>query len=345
MKKILYIGDLWDGSTALHRRNALEDLGNIVVNIDSSLRYKSFLISIVYRFFFRLGYKLDINKVNRQIRHLLNLDKFDILWVDKGLCISTKTLHFVKTMNPSITLVYYSPDDMNNWFNQPNSFKTNIKLYNLIVTTKSFNIPELKELGVQDILFIDNAYDPEIHRILPISEEENYLFNAEVSFIGSYEQERADYILSVAKAGFTIKVFGKSWRKMMNKHTNLIIIPKDIYGEEYPKVFNASKINLCFLRKINRDLQTTRSIEIPASGGFMLAERTIEHLRLFNENQEAAFFESKEELIQKIHYFLQNNDERTKIAFAGYQKCKTGKYSNQGRLESVITHLSKKEKK
>jgi spore maturation protein CgeB len=79
------------------------------------------------------------------------------------------------------------------------------------------------------------------------------------------------------------------------------------------KLFVQLKINLAFLRKVNRDLQTTRTMEIPACGGFMLAERTDEHLKLFNEEEEAEFFSDNLELKRKIEYYLNNDDARKRF--------------------------------
>ena len=96
------------------------------------------------------------------------------------------------------------------------------------------------------------------------------------------------------------------------------------------------------LRKINRDLQTDRSIEIPACGGFLLAERSNEHERLFSDGKEAVFFNNKEDLLEKIKYFLAHNQERQRIAAAGQIKCKTKNYSHDGRMEFMLNHVLEK---
>ena len=68
----------------------------------------------------------------------------------------------------------------------------------------------------------------------------------------------------------------------------------------------------------------------------MLAERTDEHLRLFKEGQEADFFSSKEELIKKVKFYLNNDNEIKRISTAGRMRCINSKYSNDERLKKII---------
>ena len=93
---------------------------------------------------------------------------------------------------------------------------------------------------------------------------------------------------------------------------------------------------------MNLDLQTTRSVEIPACGSFMLAERTIEHLAMFEEGKEAAYFSSNDELLQKCRYYLAHEDERKQIAAAGHQRCENSGYSNYDRIKAIIDYALNK---
>ena len=159
----------------------------------------------------------------------------------------------------------------------------------------------------------------------------------DVGFIGAWEEERCKSILYLVDHGVKVKVFGDArWNKYANYSPNLTIMGRLLKNEDYCKSLQAFRISLCFLRKMNFDTQTTRSVEIPACGGFMMAELTDEHLNLFAENKEAVYFSSNEELLKKCLYYLNNEQERNAIAIAGRNRTIISGYSNEGMISSII---------
>jgi spore maturation protein CgeB len=79
-----------------------------------------------------------------------------------------------------------------------------------------------------------------------------------------------------------------------------------------------------------------RSFEIPACGSFMLAERTEEHLAIFREDQEAAFFGSSDELIDKVKYYLTHDEARRRIAQAGHVWVTKNGHTYGDRLRELV---------
>jgi spore maturation protein CgeB len=158
-----------------------------------------------------------------------------------------------------------------------------------------------------------------------------------VGFIGDFEIERAQSIFYLAQNDVPVRIWGPNWdRKCQLSHPNMRIEGKPLWGDDYAKAICSFDINLVFLRKINRDLQTTRSIEIPACGGFMLSERTNEHLELFEEGEEAEFFSTNEELLEKTRHYLNHQERREQIARSGRERCLRSGYSNQERIKEMI---------
>ena len=73
----------------------------------------------------------------------------------------------------------------------------------------------------------------------------------------------------------------------------------------------------------------------------MLAERTDEHLGLFEEAKEAEFFSSCDELLDKVKYYLAHDDKRKKIALAGRQRCLSSGYSYHERLKKAVDEIER----
>jgi spore maturation protein CgeB len=343
-KTILYVGPLALGGTCLQRMRAFRELGHSLTSINPAPNWvmKHQKPPLYYKIINKLIGPPDFARVNRQIVQLVRRETFDLVWVDKVLEIKPETLRKVKEWSPRTIIVGYSPDDMGSQHNQSKNFLACLLYYDLYCTTKTYNIQELKDLGCPRVRFTGNAYDPATHRPMDLSAEEKERFGGPVGFIGSFEAQRAKSISFLAEHGIRVGVWGHGWQENCKlNHKNLVIKGGPIYGDDYAKAICSFDIVLGFLRKLNRDLQTSRSIEIPACGAFMLAERTDEHLELFEEGKDAEFFGTNEELLEKVRYYLAHEAERKQIARAGRERCLKSGYSNHERLKEILARIDR----
>ena len=79
---------------------------------------------------------------------------------------------------------------------------------------------------------------------------------------------------------------------------------------------------------MNRDVYTRRCFEIPACGTAMVAPRTKELQAMYREGEEAVYFDSKEELLAKVRWLLEDDEARNRIAKAGRERCLQDGHSN-----------------
>jgi hypothetical protein len=338
--RILYVGDLTPGGTCAQRRRAFEDLGCRLTPVAlTSAEARKRARALHERIRRRLFGPRDWVGANRQIVEHVRRAPFDVLWIDRGLTIEAATLRAVRDLQPRCRVVGYSPDDMYARHNQSPQFRRHLALYDLYVTTKSYGVAELRAIGCPAATFSGNAYDPYTHRPLPVDAAARERYGGAVGFVGSWEDARAESMYRLACADIPVRVWGNMWERQRTRHPNLRVEGRALYGDDYALAINAFDINLCFLRKLNRDLQTQRSVEIPACGAFMLAERTEEHQALFAEGREAEFFGSDDELVEKTRYYLAHPEQRCRIAAAGRARCLRDGYSYQDRLAEVLETL------
>lgn len=337
MRRLLYIGDREVGTTSEMRARALADLGWKVLPPRSPPLRPSWLASRIQWVCHKVRRPLDPAGANDAIRD--QADQADVIWIDKGNHILPATLRFARARSPACLIIGYSADDMAARHNNSRWFLEGLALYDGFITTKSYGVAELSQLGCRNVVFVDNAYDPLQHRPVVAADGSPMEFETDVGFVGSHERDRAQVIEFLARSGIPVTIRGNGWEAVERRQVPGITILPPVYGIDYARVISGTRINLTFLRKMNRDLQTTRTIEIPACGGFMLAERSDEHGRLFREGVEAVFFDRPEDLAEKIRYYLRHEAERAAIAAAGLARCVEADYSYEARLRAAIVAL------
>ncbi len=330
------------GSRTPQRVRALRELGHAVDPVSTNRPGRTFEDppTLIERLRHRLRCPHDEAGANPALLAAVRRG-CDLIWVENARTVTPPTLAAAKRLAPSAPLVWYSEDDMMNprlgslWIDR------SLQLFDLWVTTKSFNArpEEMPARGVRRVLFIDNSYDPAIHRRMDLSTDERAIFGGDIAFVGTYETPRAKSLLHLARAGLSVRVWGNGWTRLVGVESGLRVEGRPVYDDDYARTVNATRINLAFLRKANRDLQTCRTVEIPACGGFMLHERSPEAERLFAPDREAAYFNSDEELVAACRHWLANDAQRRAVAEAAWCRAQAG-YTHADRMRTVLRALN-----
>lgn len=111
--------------------------------------------------------------------------------------------------------------------------------------------------------------------------------------------------------------------------------PSVDYWTEMPQIFACSKINLNPSLRIIQTGIPLRAFDIMGAGGFLLSNYQEELLELFEDGMEMAVYESPEDAVEKIDFYLRHEDLRREIAERGKRKT-FEEHSLQSRMETIL---------
>ncbi|HET7116173.1 MAG TPA: glycosyltransferase [Hanamia sp.] len=338
-KSVLYIGSLAGWSNSSRRFKALKTICDNTDPIDTD---PYLLPKIIVGIQHHLNRGPGIFLLNRKIREHTRRKKYDIVLVDNKPYLSKKTLRFIKSNQSSVKIADLLTDDPFGKFTRSwPLLKRTASLYDIFFVQREVNIMELKNAGANDVALCYRSFDPAYNRPLELNQMDSEKYHSLIGFVGTYETERASYIAYLIQNNIPVSVTGNDWPG--GEYWDIIkpyYRGPSVYGEEYIKTINGMDVALHFLRHGNRDEQDSRTFEIPACKIFMLAERSELHLQLFKENEEAVFFTSKEELLEKVKFYLAARAERERIAVNGYRKCFSGGYDHESRMQKVLETIN-----
>ncbi len=338
--RILFIGPQWHGGDSVGLARAFRRLGHIVQTVDPDVFFpsgKSFPLKVVRKCFRPLFRKEFNNKILNEAKYF----QPQLCIVPKGEQVEPQTLLVLKSHG--IFLILFYPDV--SYFVHGARIPKCLPLYHHIFTTKSFGIADLRDkMNITSVEFLPHGFDPDIHR--PLLLDNNYLelMESDASFIGTWSPKKEMFMVKVAEIlpQIKLRIWGNQWEKSTQSVIKSYTEGTGIVGDVYPLAIQCSKINIVILSEIrfgasSGDKITAKTFQIPASGGFMLHERTEEVLEFFREGEEIACFGSPEELADKIRYYLEHEEERELIRLAGHRRC-IAENNLEKRAKIIIDH-------
>lgn len=181
------------------------------------------------------------------------------------------------------------------------------------------------QMKIQGYNFIQESLSPimdELYRALPMDpnpdgvESKEYLYAQYVINRKIAGLEREELIREVA-GRFPFDLFTPNRNFTLPNLTNHGTTD---YYTQAPLVFRRSRINLNIsLRSIKSGIPL-RAFDILGSGGFLLSNFQADFLDHFVPGEDFVYYESKEDLLSKIGYYLSHEDERAAIARNGHDK-------------------------
>jgi spore maturation protein CgeB len=284
-----------------------------------------------------------IARIKRHFISLVKTERPEVTLLYQGHYFDRQTLEQIR---PFTFITGYHNDD-------PFGARKNLARYRMLLPAlryyhgyhvyRACNVPEAMRYGVPRAKVLMSYYIPWIDYPRQLSIEDMRTFGSELVFAGHAEDDmRLECLTAAVRQGVKVRIHGLDyyWRRALHDEVYDLIKPvSKVVGDDYRKALCGAKIAACFFSRWNRDQYTRRSFEIPACGVFMLAERTPVMQEIYKEGEEAEFFASPAEFLDKVLFYLKNDSLRQRIAAAGFRRVTSSGHDIHSRLRQWLADV------
>lgn len=258
--------------------------------------------------YFQLGQRRAEEEILRNVR----ANSIDVVVYMAGCADFHFSLHFFKRLQDNVFTVM-AIGDTHHFFDLRDIYYA--QCMDLVAVYDCYSKYMYQQYGINAISFY-SSYDKNKYYIIS-----NTKRDIDISFVGRLVSHsvRLDNIEHIVKNGFDVGVYGAG---SVNGQISL---------GRMVEIFNRTKINLNFNGIAARNLLSKkprinarqrqmkgRMAEIALCGGFVLSDYAPGIEEVFRLDEEIVVFHSKDEMISKIKYYLQHEEEREEIARKGY---------------------------
>lgn len=250
------------------------------------------------------------------------------------------TAAVLKRLDPGIRKAVYLTDDPWNTAHRAPWFLAALPVYDKVYTTKTALREDLGKAGCRSVEYLPFAYDPaHFHAIETQAADERGRYASEVLFYGGADTERILFIKSLINQSVPVTLYGGYWDRdpVTRAHWRGLADPGTLR-----KAVAASEINLCLVRRSNRDGHSMRTFEIPALGGYMIVEDTAEHRAIFGEEgRYVHYFKGITDAAALIRRMMDQPAERKRMAADCRRLITGGQHTYTDRLRTLLAGLAR----
>jgi len=339
--KILLIGSFGPGALEHYYVKGLRTLGAICQTIDiTSNYYNQIGKTFIHKTINRINPNLFYNSINQDLLRKLEGKMFDVILVVKGMTLYSKTIIELKQFtrllccyNPDHPFLYYSSGSGNK------NILESIVHYDVYISYAKKIVNELKSKFGIDSFVLPFGYDEDVKTD---SSKYNNLETRFV-FIGTYDSERKS-LLDKLKTKNVLIYGDQKWRSrtLPFSRSRKYYTGKALFNQDYADAVAAAGGVFNFLRKQNlvEDSHNMRTFEVPGYGGLLISNRTEEQLQYFDEDKEAIYFDSIDELNDKIKFLEKNPFLISRIKQNSWDRCQRSSYGYRSRSLTLLAKLN-----
>lgn len=260
---------------------------------------------------------LGIKGFNSKIVDIVKKNNFDLIILGHTDKISINTYKEIISTNNKIKIIKIYIDSISDEF-----FNFDKVFYDYYYLDKIFITSNPKKLSNYDIHrkinFLPYPVHPRIDYLKSFLIKKKEI---DVFFALSHGQNRG--VLKKGKIDERESLLNYV-KKKLNKKINLLFVGTNniqpVWGKKFYKLLSKSKITINLSRGKYKDLYSSDRIStLIGNGSFVLNEKINNYSQLFKKN-ELINFKNKYDLVNKINYYLENNEKLKAIAKRAYYK-------------------------
>lgn len=345
IRKLLFIGQTWNGSSARSLRDALSSIEDVEIDDIGEDHYRPKGRNPIIRTMNRLLLPLYRREISREILNRCRILSPDALVVFKGNLVTKDTIAAVQAMG--IKAVNVFPDASPHAHGE--IIKSAMGQYDLVISTKPFH-PEHwhTTYGYKNkCVCVPHGYDPDVH----YWPDPPMLQDLDIAIAASWRPQYENLMIELGHllpdTDISVALAGPGWKDHRDQYPRHWQFPGARHGRAYGEFIRRAKIIIApvhtemVIGKLKQpgDQDTRRTYELAAAGTFFLHRRTPFASKIYTEGKECDFWSDANELAVKIRHYLPLEHERRAMALAAHQRA-VPSFSSTARAQEVMEHIS-----